>query len=67
MFFKAKIVYNRLWYLFQKERENESMEKLMMIDGNSIANRAFYGVPLLTNAEGKYTNAIYGFLNNLTT
>ena len=65
MFFKAKIVYNRLWYLFQKERENESMEKLMMIDGNSIANRAFYGVPLLTNAEGKYTNAIYGFLNIL--
>ena len=37
----------------------------MMIDGNSIANRAFYGVPLLTNAEGRYTNAVYGFLNIL--
>ena len=36
-----------------------------MIDGNSIINRAFYGVPLLTNAEGKYTNAVYGFLNIL--
>ncbi len=41
------------------------MEKFMMIDGNSIINRAFYGVPLLTNAEGKYTNAVYGFLNIL--
>ena len=38
-------------------------EKLMVIDGNSIVNRAFYGVPLLTNAEGRYTNAVYGFLN----
>ena len=37
----------------------------MMIDGNSIVNRAFYGVPLLTNAEGIYTNAIYGFMNIL--
>lgn len=37
--------------------------KVMLIDGNSIINRAFYGVPLLTNAEGKYTNAVYGFLN----
>lgn len=37
----------------------------MLIDGNSIINRAFYGIPLLTNAEGKYTNAVYGFLNIL--
>lgn len=41
------------------------MEKFMMIDGNSIANRAFYGVPLLTNSQGTYTNAIYGFMNIL--
>ena len=40
-------------------------EKIMLIDGNSIVNRAFYGVPLLTNKEGKYTNGVYGFLNIL--
>lgn len=40
-------------------------EKIMLIDGNSIVNRAFYGVPLLTNSEGQYTNAVYGFLNIL--
>lgn len=37
--------------------------KVMVIDGNSILNRAFYGVRLLTNHEGLYTNAIYGFLS----
>ena len=37
----------------------------MLIDGNSIVNRAFYGVPLLTNGEGRYTNGVYGFLNIL--
>ena len=39
--------------------------KLVLIDGNSIINRAFYGVPELTNREGFHTNAIYGFLNIL--
>lgn len=39
--------------------------KLVLIDGNSIINRAFYGVPELTNREGLHTNAIYGFLNIL--
>ena len=38
-------------------------EKLVLIDGHSILNRAFYGVPDLTNAEGIHTNALYGFLN----
>lgn len=38
-------------------------EKLILIDGNSIINRAFYGVPDLTNSEGLHTNAIYGFIN----
>lgn len=38
-------------------------EKLLIIDGHSIINRAFYGVPDLTNSEGLHTNAIYGFLN----
>ena len=41
------------------------MKKLLIFDGNSIVNRAFYGVKLLTNKEGLYTNAIYGFLNIL--
>lgn len=37
--------------------------KLLVIDGNSIVNRAFYGIKLLTTKSGDYTNAIYGFLN----
>lgn len=37
----------------------------MIIDGNSILNRAFYGVRLLTNHEGLYTNAVYGFLTTM--
>ena len=41
------------------------MEKLLLIDGNSIMNRAFYGVPDLTNVNGLHTNAVYGFLNIL--
>ena len=39
--------------------------KLMILDGNSVINRAFFGVKPLTNKEGLYTNAIYGFLNIL--
>ena len=39
--------------------------KLLAIDGNSIINRAFYGIRLLTTKEGQYTNGIYGFLNIL--
>lgn len=41
------------------------MEKLVLIDGHSILNRAFYGVPDLTNSAGLHTNAVYGFLNIL--
>lgn len=40
-------------------------EKLVLIDGHSILNRAFYGVPDLSNAKGLHTNAIFGFLNIL--
>ncbi len=36
------------------------MKKLLIIDGNSILNRAFYGIRLLTNKDGLYTNAVYG-------
>ena len=39
--------------------------KLLVLDGNSIANRAFYGIKLLTTKDGRYTNAIYGFMNIL--
>ena len=38
-------------------------DKIVLIDGHSILNRAFYGVPNLTNSEGLHTNAVYGFLN----
>ena len=37
--------------------------KLLVLDGNSIINRAFYGIKLLTTKDGRYTNAIYGFMN----
>ena len=37
--------------------------KLVLIDGHSILNRAFYGVPDLSNSQGLHTNAVYGFLN----
>ena len=39
------------------------MSKLVAIDGNSIMNRAFYGIKLLSTKDGLYTNAVYGFLN----
>lgn len=45
-------------------RETGAMKnKLVLIDGHSILNRAFYGIPPLTNSEGLHTNAVYGFLN----
>ena len=40
-------------------------EKIMLVDGNSIINRAFYAMPLLTNKSGIFTNGIFGFLNIL--
>ena len=39
--------------------------KLLVIDGNSIVNRAFFGIKLLTTKDGRFTNAIFGFLNIL--
>ncbi len=39
------------------------MSKLLLIDGHSIANRAFYGLPDLTNSKGEHTGAIFGFIN----
>ena len=39
--------------------------KLLVLDGNSIVNRAFYGIKLLTTKDGRYTNALVGFMNIL--
>ena len=39
------------------------MEKLVLIDGNSLINRAFYAMPVLTTKRGDFTNAVYGFMN----
>ena len=41
------------------------MSNLVLIDGNSIINRAFYGIKLLSTKDGTYTNAVYGFINIL--
>lgn len=41
------------------------MEKILILDSNSLMNRAFYAIPALSNNEGVYTNAIYGFTNML--
>ena len=41
------------------------MSKLLLVDGHSMLNRAYYGIPRLTNSKGLHTNAIYGFLNIL--
>ena len=38
-------------------------KKIVLIDGHSLLNRAFYGIPDLSNSEGMHTNAVYGFLN----
>ena len=45
------------------QQERYKMSKLLLIDGHSILNRAYYGLPDLTNAAGLHTNAVYGFLN----
>lgn len=45
--------------------KQEQSNKLLLIDGHSILNRAFFGLPDLTNAAGQHTNAVYGFLNIL--
>ena len=42
------------------------MKKILVIDGNSIINRAYYGIRLLTTKSGKFTNAIYGMVNMVT-
>ena len=41
------------------------MDKIILIDGNSLINRAFYATPVLTAPDGTYTNAVYAFVNML--
>ena len=45
--------------------KGEGHMKLLVLDGNSILNRAFYGIRLLSNKNGVFTNAVYGFMNIL--
>ena len=40
--------------------------KFLILDGNSILNRAFYGIRILTTQDGRFTNGIYGFMTTLT-
>jgi len=47
------------------EKRGVAMSKLILIDGNSIANRAFYALPLLSNSSGLHTNAVFGFTTML--
>ena len=44
----------------------KNTKKMLVIDGNSILNRAFYGIRLLTNKDGLYTNAIYGMVTMIS-
>lgn len=53
------------FFSFGKQIKAIFMEKLVLIDGNSLINRAFYATPLLTAKDGTYTNAVYGFVNML--
>ncbi|TDO92110.1 DNA polymerase I [Halanaerobium saccharolyticum] len=45
--------------------ENEEKKTLFLLDGHSLTHRAFYALPLLTNDEGEYTNAVFGFVRML--
>ncbi len=51
--------------VYPGDLKEQNMAKIVLIDGHSILNRAFFGIPDLTNSEGLHTNAIYGFLNIL--
>ncbi|MFP4199298.1 MAG: DNA polymerase I [Halanaerobium sp.] len=46
-------------------KENKEKKTLFLLDGHSLTHRAFYALPLLTNDEGEYTNAVFGFIRML--
>src|SRR5690606_18545052 len=56
-----------LYFVFVNLKECKSVakEKLLLLDGNSLAYRAFFALPLLTNDSGIHTNAVYGFTTML--
>ncbi|MGP3779084.1 DNA polymerase I [Halanaerobium saccharolyticum] len=47
------------------KKENKEKKTLFLLDGHSLTHRAFYALPLLTNDEGEYTNAVFGFVRML--
>lgn len=51
--------------IFLSNKENEEKKTLFLLDGHSLTHRAFYALPLLTNDEGEYTNAVFGFVRML--
>ena len=57
------LCYNVSERIYRKGEQSGVKQKLLLIDGNSILNRAFYGLPDMTNSQGLHTNAILGFLN----
>ena len=57
------LCYNISERIYRKGEQSGVKQKLLLIDGNSILNRAFYGLPDMTNSQGLHTNAILGFLN----
>lgn len=51
--------------IFLANKENKEKKTLFLLDGHSLTHRAFYALPLLTNDEGEYTNAVFGFVRML--
>lgn len=51
--------------VFYVQTKGQIIMKLLVLDGNSIVNRAFYGIKLLSTKDGRFTNGIFGFLNIL--
>ncbi len=62
-FFKLCYKIIAQFFLKCKHIKGFFMEKLVLIDGNSLINRAFYAMPVLSTKDGTYTNAVYGFMN----
>ena len=48
-----------------KRERGCTMPKLLAVDGNSLMHRAFHALPLLTDEQGRYTNAVFGFMGML--
>jgi len=62
----ATTIFGMIMVKILLELPEEFMKKLILVDGYSIAFRAFYAVPLLSNAKGLHTNVIYGIANMLS-